>query len=374
MQATLGPSPSRLSSLLRLLVQLGLGVLLALPLACWQVGSGVSSEPSRSELAVAGALLECPVGAEGCPCTSGGGCDPGLFCMSGYCTSGGSGGDGGEVYYDFEEDVMLAPPAPTTGISLSGSTGAESRSTVGRKNRPAKERQKRGDSRNFAAADVAASAMAPEGANIMSKQVPVSATGTSTITITTPDERDPTDELDDDARQMIYTADLQVAVYELDAAIEFAESLPVRYGGWIESRYDYQITLRLPAERLFEAIEQLGALGLVLGKTLRADDVTDEFTDLESRILVLEQLVEQLELLLAKAKTVEEALKIRIELDRIRIELEAARVRMRQLSELIDFSTLTLYLSQRGAIDALPASNDPFPWVDDLGVETTEYR
>lgn len=47
---------------------------------------------------------------------------------------------------------------------------------------------------------------------------------------------------------------------------------------------------------------------------------------------------------------------------------------MRQLSELIDFSTLTLLFSQRGPDYDLPSSNDPFSWVDELGLEATEYR
>ncbi|NJK32385.1 MAG: DUF4349 domain-containing protein, partial [Deltaproteobacteria bacterium] len=226
---------------------------------------------------------------------------------------------------------------------------------------------KKKEAANFARDTPAA--VAPEGATIDAPKQPVSVTGESTV-----DEDRSSEESDDLERQIVYTASLTVAVFELDAAIEFAESLPQRYGGWIESRYDYQITLRLPAERLFESIEQLSALGVVLGKTLRADDVTDEYTDLESRILVLEQLVEQLELLLKQCKTVEEALRVRIELDRVRLELEAARTRMRYLSELIDFSTLTLYLSKRGPAQELPSSNDPFPWVNELGVEGTEYR
>jgi hypothetical protein len=349
---------SRLLSQLRLLVS---GVLLALPLACWQV--------SHAELAVAGAVLECPVGSEGCPCTAGGGCDPGLICMSGYCSSSGGGYDDEITVYEFEDDLAEPMPVIETARSVQSLPGVAG--GRGRKERPAKlERQSR-KARNTEADFKSSDAnFAPEGSSPAPKPAPISVVDSGT----TSEDPAPEEELDDDGRQVIYTADLQIAVYELDAAIEFAESLPQRYGGWIESRYDYQITLRIPAERLFEAIDQLGALGLVLGKTLRADDVTDEYTDLESRILVLEQLVEQLELLLAKAKTVEEALKIRIELDRVRIELEAARVRMRQLSELIDFSTLTLHFSQRGSVDALPASNDPFPWVDDLGVETTEYR
>jgi hypothetical protein len=355
-------SLSRTLSHLRLLA---MGVVLALPLACWQVGASVSSETSRSELAVAAALLECPVGGYGCPCTSGGGCDPGLVCMSGTCGSGDSGGDGVTIY-EFEDDLdyelAMPEPAPMREISVDKASKRGGKAKF----------KNRGDAANFASDAPAGSATAPAESMAPAKQAPpVSVVGTES---TTSEEPATSDELDDDARQIIYTAGLQVAVYELDAAIELAESLPQRYGGWIESRYDYQITLRLPAERLFEAMELLGGLGVVLSKSLRADDVTDEYLDLESRIHVLEQLVEQLELLLAKAKTVEEALKIRIELDRVRVELEAARTRMRSLSELIDFSTLTLFLSKRGPVDALPSSNDPFPWVNDLGVETTEYR
>nr|WP_255216403.1 DUF4349 domain-containing protein [Pseudenhygromyxa sp. WMMC2535] len=167
---------------------------------------------------------------------------------------------------------------------------------------------------------------------------------------------------------------MALAVYDRDATMAFAEAVPQRWGGWIESRYDYQITLRVPADALFEVIDALSERGDVLAETLQADDVTAEYFDLESRVRVLEEIVAQLELLLARAKTVEEALKIRVQLDRLRVELEAARAQLRMLAELIDFSTLTLGLSQRGPANALPSSNDPFPWVDGLGVEATEYR
>ena len=36
----------------------------------------------------------CVVGSEGCPCTAGGGCDPGLVCDVGVCTPDGTTGDG----------------------------------------------------------------------------------------------------------------------------------------------------------------------------------------------------------------------------------------------------------------------------------------
>ena len=35
---------------------------------------------------------------------------------------------------------------------------------------------------------------------------------------------------------------------------------------------------------------------------------------------------------------------------------------------------LTVRLSERGPQNAVPSSNDPFPWVDTLGVEATEWN
>jgi hypothetical protein len=176
------------------------------------------------------------------------------------------------------------------------------------------------------------------------------------------------------ARQIIYTATMLLSVYERDAAMAELEAVPERFGGWIASRQDYLITLRVPAGRLAEVMDGLATLGLVLGKTLQASDVTAQYTDLASRIAVLEQLHEQLLVLLDAAKTVEASLKVRAELERVRLELESAKVRMRALSEQIAFSTLTVSLVQRGADEVLPSSNDPFPWVDELGVESTEFR
>jgi hypothetical protein len=202
--------------------------------------------------------------------------------------------------------------------------------------------------------------------------MPVDMTSESKPAPSEPDASEPSEQALD-ARQIIYTATLLLAVYELDAAIAFAEDVPRRHGGWIQARYDYSITLRVPAEQLEVVMVELATLGDVLGKTLQADDVTAQYTDLEARIEVLEQLVEQLELLLAQAKTVEESLKVRQELERVRIELETAKAQMRSLAESIAFSTLTVSFSQRGPTE-LPSSNDPFPWVDQLGVESTEFR
>ncbi|MFV8752468.1 DUF4349 domain-containing protein [Nannocystaceae bacterium ST9] len=175
-------------------------------------------------------------------------------------------------------------------------------------------------------------------------------------------------------RQIIYTASLGIGVYDLARAMVAAEALPERYGGWIHMRTEGQLIMRLPADALRKAMDELGELGIVQTRSLQAEDVTAEYVDLESRIKVLKDTQAQLLALLEKAKTVEEALHVRRALDDVTLELEAALGRQRQLTNLISFSTLTVYLYELGPTQPIPSSNDPFPWVDELGVETTEWR
>ncbi|KIG18527.1 hypothetical protein DB30_00212 [Enhygromyxa salina] len=178
----------------------------------------------------------------------------------------------------------------------------------------------------------------------------------------------------DHGRQIIYIAGMQISVYDLETSMATLEAIPDTYGGWVHMRSQTQVVLRLPAAKLKPAMAMLAKIGVVEARTLQAQDVTAEYVDLDSRITVLRDTQTQLLDLLSKAKTVEEALHVRRALDEVTMELELALGRMRQLSDLIAYSTLTVSLSERGPQDSIPTSNDPFRWVDTLGVEATEWR
>jgi hypothetical protein len=182
------------------------------------------------------------------------------------------------------------------------------------------------------------------------------------------------DDEPDHGREIIYIAGMQISVYDLENAMTSVEALPDTYGGWVHMRTQNQVVLRLPAIHLKPVMALLSKYGVVEARTLQAQDVTAEYVDLESRIKVLHDTQTQLLDLLGKAKTVEEALHVRRALDEVTMELEVALGRMRQLSDLIAYSTLTVTLIERGPQDSIPTSNDPFRWVDTLGVEATEWR
>jgi hypothetical protein len=260
--------------------------------------------------------------------------------------------NGGE--YDFSEDIANFDGNSRAERSVMASTGSRARaqfSTVSPPARDAKGKANEEAKKSKAAAEAAAAAENAE-----------------------PGESKPKPDDKDHGRQIIYVAGMQIAVYNLETSMATLEAIPDTYGGWVHMRSQTQVVLRLPAHQLKPAMAMLAKIGNVEARTLQAQDVTAEYVDLDSRITVLRDTQTQLLDLLSKAKTVEEALHVRRALDEVTLELEVALGRMRQLSDLIAFSTLTVSLSERGPQDSIPTSNDPFRWVDSLGVEATEWR
>jgi hypothetical protein len=185
-------------------------------------------------------------------------------------------------------------------------------------------------------------------------------------------EKPPQDDLD--SRHIIYSAQMTVSVFNLADAMEKAEALPETFGGYIQSMSEGNLVLRIPSQGLRKAMDELADFGVVDHRSLQAADVTAEFTDIDSRIRALSETQKQLLELLTKARTVKEALEVRQALDGINTELEVLKGRMRQLENQIGYSTLTVSLYERGPHMPTPSSNDPFLWVNDLGVESTEWK
>jgi hypothetical protein len=175
------------------------------------------------------------------------------------------------------------------------------------------------------------------------------------------------------ARQLIYEVTLQLAVREPQADLRRAERLAASMGGWVQSVAGNVIVMRVPARALQQSTQQLESWGRVLDRHYNSTDVTAAYVDLETRIRVLKETQAQLLELLRRANTVEDALAVRKELDALTLELETALGRMRMLSEQIAFSKITLMLEPEQGTMHRVDKEDPFPWVDMLGVEVTRW-
>lgn len=116
--------------------------------------------------------------------------------------------------------------------------------------------------------------------------------------------------------------------------------------------------IRLPARRFDELIERLRSLGKIETLDLTTQDVTEEYTDLESRLANTKRLEDRLlRLLENRTAKLEEVLQVERELARIRSEIERYEGRIRFLRSRIDTSRITVTLKEPIPITPRPSPN-----------------
>ena len=178
----------------------------------------------------------------------------------------------------------------------------------------------------------------------------------------------------DFARRVIYSGTMSLAVFDRSTAQTRIETLVREAGGYVQSLQEETMVVRIPAPLFRELAQKIGKLGRIDDQSFVAQDVTEDYYDLRTRIEVLQRTQTQLLTLLDRARTVGEALEVRTALDAVTLELEAALGKQRLLSSQVDLSALSLSLQRRLPDVETPSTNDPFPWVDDISVEGTAWR
>jgi hypothetical protein len=155
-------------------------------------------------------------------------------------------------------------------------------------------------------------------------------------------------------RNLILTANVAMKSQDPWATADKARAIATGLGGDIlamsqtgqgENR-SALITVRVPSDRFDEALRQLKLLdGEVTTSNVDAKDVTDQFTDLQAR-LVAKQAEEQRYLqLFPQAKTVDETLKIDAALGNVRVQIEQLQGQINLIKNRTEFSTITMAIS-----------------------------
>jgi hypothetical protein len=168
---------------------------------------------------------------------------------------------------------------------------------------------------------------------------------------------------------IIYSATLNMAVFEVEPSMKRIEELAKGMGGFLAKREDQTIIIRVPAERFEEAMRGIERIGDMLHKNIVAEDVTEEFRDLEVRLKGSKAVQERLTQLLSKATKVEESIAIERELDRVTMEIDRIEGRMKFLRDRAAFSTITVTFQPKASESASPnAFKLPTPWLGQLGL------
>lgn len=169
--------------------------------------------------------------------------------------------------------------------------------------------------------------------------------------------------------RLLYEATITMGVYQVSQAMDGVMDVPRLLGGHVISRDDLRIAFRVPRERFDEALEKLDAVGDVIHRDIHAEDVSDQYRDLEVRLRNARVMRDRLEQLLSRANTVEDSLKIENQLSRVTEEIERLSGALALLGHRVEFSKITVLFEARH-VDQVrnEALRLPFTWLGSLGL------
>jgi hypothetical protein len=167
---------------------------------------------------------------------------------------------------------------------------------------------------------------------------------------------------------LIYMAEYGLRVVSVPQTLDAVQSLATGMGGYLVERRDARIVVRVPAAKYRDALSDVAKLGDVTSHQESVEDVTEQFNDLAARLANLKTVRTRLQELLAAAKGVTETLAVERELERVSSEIEVMEAKLKRMSELIHFSTITVNCTAK--VDELVTSRVdlPFPWLNQLGL------
>ncbi len=173
------------------------------------------------------------------------------------------------------------------------------------------------------------------------------------------------------ARQMVYTARFEIATPNVEDAMgRFIRSVD-GLGGYLEGREDAHVVCRVPADRFQEFVAAMPALGSVLSQSIRNQDVTRKYQDLNLQLETAEWSRRRVLALLDRAEKIEDILKLEEELAKYTALIEGLKGTIRDLSEQIAFSRVEVFFRPKTpeAKMGRPESYSPFPWINGVGAE-----
>ena len=154
-------------------------------------------------------------------------------------------------------------------------------------------------------------------------------------------------------RQLIVEAWISLEVSEIDAIVRQVEALADQRGGWVESAEIFgeagyrsaSLRVRVPADRLDNAMDALRGLGRVTDEGISSTDVTERLIDNEARLTAWYAQEERLVTLLENAPTVEDIIQIEQRIAQVRSDIEHVEATQRNLTNRVATSLITVNLS-----------------------------
>lgn len=169
-------------------------------------------------------------------------------------------------------------------------------------------------------------------------------------------------------RLVIKNADLSIVVDDPSLSLDHIARLADEMGGFVVSANLYHtrlesgaevphatITIRVPAERLDEALTSIESESnrLPLTKNISSQDVTRDYTDLQSRLRNLEEAEAQLREIMASANKTEDVLSVYNQLVQVREQIEVTKGQIQYFEQSAALSAISVEILADEAVQPL---------------------
>jgi hypothetical protein len=153
-------------------------------------------------------------------------------------------------------------------------------------------------------------------------------------------------------RMLVWTADLQLQVWNVSNTLRDVTAQVERQGGFITAKSDSgdtsaSATIRIPAKAFKQTVAGLEELGTVTYRNVSSEDVTTQYIDTEARLKNKIVLRNRLKELLEKATAVKDILAIETELNRVQGDIESMEALIKSLKNQVDLATIQLRLERK---------------------------
>ena len=163
--------------------------------------------------------------------------------------------------------------------------------------------------------------------------------------------------------KLILNADLSLETQDFEKSAADIEKMTAEAGGYIESSGTYgdtgsrsaNYTLRVPQEKFEQFYAQLGENMHVVSRSRSSEDVTEQYTDIETRLATLQTKHERLLSLLEKADKMEDIISLENALADCEYEIDSLTGSKRHYDDLVGFSTFCINLRE---VQTLTATAD----------------
>jgi hypothetical protein len=168
---------------------------------------------------------------------------------------------------------------------------------------------------------------------------------------------------------IIRTASLTVRVKDVPKALDEARTAVESVGGFVgsesttldgEDRERTRVVLRVPSEKYEQVLGDLEGTGKLIARKERAEDVTDQVVDVDSRIKTQRASVARIRELMDRAGKLSDVVTLEGELSSRQADLESLLAQQKSLKDRTSLATITLSLSETAVKKAEKADEPGF--------------